>query len=228
MLLRIFIAFLLLGGVALADDPTNSELFVAGGIMAVAEYFGHVTTHELVHSVAARYYGAKVIEFDILPTKDDSGQWHLGYMVYEYEYGTMDNDDHAVVAYAPTMFNLGFLAIFSASHELGLLPDNKYAKLSIAIAATFAAIDVLGEVFNTRESSDMTSAYDLLGYSNDQALGLRVIQGVLVGWVFFKIFEVLEEVFGPSTTSASDRIDYGKPYMSASRDQTRLGWSVPF
>ena len=195
--------------------------------MIIADYFGHITAHELAHSAAAKYYGAEVIDFKILPSKDDEGNWHLGTMTYQYEIGTMNDNEHAMVAFTPTATNLVFLGLFVTSYELDLLPVNKYAKLSLAVIALGALVDLLHQTLDTRHSSDMTKAYDLWGYSDDQKLAARVSMGVFAGFVLVEIVRVLGEVFAPSKPEP-ERINYGKPYIRTRRDAIGLGWEFPF
>jgi hypothetical protein len=224
-LTKALVVLAFLSGTAYAEEPNIAGLAVTGGVMSVAGYFGHIATHELAHCAVAQYYGAEITQFSILPTKEE-GEWHLGYMTYEYEIGSMSDEDHAFVSAAPTLLNLGTLATFTLFYETGLWPSNKYVQLGLTIAAMGAAFDAGAEVFDTRRSSDMSHAYELLGYSKAQKLVARIAQGLLVARAVVSIARSLWDIF--ISPSRSEPSVLGEPILVAGPATLGVGWRVRF
>lgn len=207
-----------------AAETTTVDLLVAGSIMSVVGYFGHITIHESMHVAGAKYYGARILDFKVLPTKED-GEWHLGFAEYQYKAGTMDDKDHALVSLLPHYVNLGAMALFEVAHHGGFLPDNKYAKLSLSLVALGAALDTGMDAVLYRRSSDLYDGLRLAGYSKVERAAIRIGVAAVCLHTILSVCEALYEVFFESSPSNDSPEGL---YAKAGPDHIELGLRIRF
>ena len=126
------LVLLLFGRTALADDPSDRDLVLAGAAMALPTYFLGVVMHEGSHALSAKAFGAEILEFSVLPSIRD-GRFYFGYVRWQ---GYLTDCEKVWSLLMPKVTNAVFFGGYTLLLATDTLPENDYGRLALAVFAT--------------------------------------------------------------------------------------------
>jgi hypothetical protein len=179
---------------ARAERPPTDHLVLAGLGMAPPVYFLGVATHEGSHALMAKFFGAELVEFHVLPgfygrNKD----FHFGYTLVR---GLKNDTQRTWFWIAPKLTDLIMLGAYSSLVLTDTLPENRYAQLALATTATGFWVDFSKDVIAFWPSNDIVKAMNANGLENENSrLPIRLLHVSLSVASALVIWRGYEKVF---------------------------------
>jgi hypothetical protein len=185
------------------DDAATASLLLAGSGMAIPAYFLGVALHEGSHALAAKAFGADILELSIFPSVRD-GHFYFGYTRWR---GVLSDGEKAWALLMPKVTNLVLFGGYSALVATDTLPENDYGRLALAVFATSTWVDFSRSVVSFSDKDDLVRVHRLRGRTTEwQRFPYRFVHATLsvaggyllyLGWK--DVFE--EEGETPSTAA---------------------------
>jgi hypothetical protein len=155
------------------DDPSSGKLVLAGAAMAVPTYMLGVIWHEGTHALAARAFGAEILELRLYPSVYQ-GRFYFGLTRWS---STLTCPEKAFTWIAPKLTDVLLLGGYGLLLATDALPENDYGALAFTVVATGAWVDLVKDVFTLNPGNDLMKVHALYGHTREgQRLPWRILQ----------------------------------------------------
>jgi hypothetical protein len=184
---------------AAAEDPSNGRLVLAGAGMAVPTYFLGVMWHEGTHALAAKAFGAEILELKLLPGFKD-GYFYFGYTSWR---GHLSCREKVFTLLAPKLTDLLLLGGFAAVALTDSFPANDYASLALTVLATGAWVDFSKDIFSFKPVNDVMKVHSFYGRKRElQRLPWRLLHLSISLGAAYVVYLGYRDVFADETGAA--------------------------
>ncbi len=175
------------------DDPSTGKLLLAGAGMAVPTYFLGVIWHEGTHAVAAKAFGAELLELRLYPSMYQ-GHFYFGLTRWT---GDLTPGEKAFTLVAPKLTDLLLLGGYTLVVAFDSLPENDYGALALTVLATGAWVDFGKDLFSRNPTNDLIKFHALYGRSSEwQRLPWRLLQASVAAGGAYVLALGYQDVFG--------------------------------
>lgn len=196
------ITLALLSGTARADTPDDGDLVIAGLAMAPVGYALGVASHEGSHALAGLINGARVTKFSLIPGR--FGPKKRFYFGYTRVAGYMTNGERIFFWLAPRITDLIMLGGYSALIFTDTVPDNRYGRLALAVAATSFWVDLSKDLIAFWPGNDLVKSYNAMGLRSELSrLPLRIGHAALAAGGAYVLWRGYRGVFEDDATAAA-------------------------
>jgi hypothetical protein len=181
---------------ARAEDPSDTELLLAGAGMALPTYVLGVMWHEGTHAAVAASFGAEILELRLYPSVYQ-GHFYFGLTRWT---GFMSRGETAFTLVAPKLTDVVLLGSYSLLVAFDGLPENDYGSLALTVLATGAWVDFSKDLFSWNPTNDLMKVHHLYGHSSEwQRLPWRLLQASVSLAGAYVLALGYEDVFGDET-----------------------------
>lgn len=179
------------------ERPSTRNLVLAGLAMAPPTYFLGVVAHEGSHALAGKLFGAKVVEFHVIPGRyGPEKNFHFGYVRVA---GPLTPRQRTIFWLAPKITDAVALGGYSIAYATGALPRNRYGQLALAVLATGFWVDFSKDIISYWDSNDLVKAYNQNGLDSEpKRLPFRLLHAGLSAGAGYVIFRGYQQVFADS------------------------------
>jgi hypothetical protein len=186
------IALLATAAPARADEPSTTNLVLAGSAMALPTYALGVAWHEGSHALWAKLCGAEILELRLYPSMY-KGHFYFGLTKWR---GEMTRGERAWTLLAPKLTNLVLLGTYTTLLFTDALPDNEYGQLALAVVATGAWVDFSKDIVSFNPTNDTIKVHALFGRTREaQRWPYRLAHLVVSAGAAFILHEGYARVF---------------------------------
>jgi hypothetical protein len=194
------LAVFLAAGLAHAGDDASTEgLALAGAGMAIPTYFLGVAIHESSHALAARAFGAEILELSLFPSVR-YGRFYFGYTRWR---GELTDCEKVWALLMPKVSNAILFGGYTALVLTDTLPSNDYGRLAITVLGTGQWVDFTRSLFSFSDGDDLVRVHMFYGRTTEwQRLPWRLLYAGLSaagGYVLYRGWrDVFEDDYSPA------------------------------
>ncbi len=204
ILLSLCIAALLLGAnkTALAEDPSNRNVVLAGMAMALPTYALGVSIHEGSHALAAKTIGATITSYSLIPGRHPvTKTFYFGYVSVV---GIKTDRQRAWFLMAPKLTDTVLLSGFALLQGTGSMPQNRYGQTALLVLATGFWVDFTKDIFSFSKHNDTIKVYSILGLNTElKRFPARLVHLGLSAALGYSIFRGYDSLFKGSSEYAA-------------------------
>lgn len=160
------------------ERPPTRHLVYAGLGMAPPTFVLGTAAHEGSHALAAVLFGARVTEFRVVPGfHPRSGKFYFGYV---NAVGLQGTGQRTAFYLAPKLTDALVLGGYALAVGTGTVPENRYGRLALVVAATGFWVDFSKDVFAFWDHNDLVKVYSMNGLDSEwRRLPARLVHASL-------------------------------------------------
>lgn len=151
---------IMFGASTAGAEPSDKTLVYTGLALIPPTYLAGVAIHEGSHAVAAKLFGAQVIDVHLFPPGRDpkAKKFRFG---WTYVRGLAGKSERIGFYAAPKIANVALLGGFAALVFTDAWPENRYGQLALTVFATGLWVDFSKDVVVFSKHNDVVKVFDL-------------------------------------------------------------------